>query len=130
MANGTDIPVGSAEERKGMAFAALIIALCGLFCAFIPGWMIFSGVCALVAIIVASFCIYKAKRPGGRARLALWALGTGILSILVAAYFLLTRTTTPGTPGVVEEPVQQVSPAPSEAPLDKLQQATDSSNQH
>ena len=125
-----DIRPGSPEERKGLALAALIISLAAVFCAFIPGWKIFAASCAVVSIAVAVFCIAKAKRPGSRARLALWALGFGILAILVIGYFLLTRPgPTEGTP-VINEPVQQVSPAEDVRALDQLQQVTDSSGQH
>jgi hypothetical protein len=120
-----DIKPGSAEERKGMSLAALIIALVGLFCVFIPHWKSLSAACAILAIVLAVYCISRTKRPGGRARMALWALAAGILGLLLFCYFLLTRTSEAKTP-VISEPVQVVEPAPDEAALDKLQQVTDS----
>lgn len=122
----TEIQPGSPEERKGLALSALIIGLVALFCAFIAGWRIFAVISGVLAIGVAVFCIAKARKPGARARLALWALGAGILAILVAAYFWLTAV-----PAGVSEPAGNteavIGPAePEPGVLDKLNAVTDS----
>lgn len=127
--NNTDIQPGTPAERKGLALSALIIASCALLCAFVPGWLVFSLICAAIAIAIAVFCISKAKKPGGKARLALWALGIGILAILAAVYFLLTRSNAGAPPVTIEEQVQQVSPADQDRGAELLRQATDTTNQ-
>jgi hypothetical protein len=121
-----DIKPGSPAERKGLALSALIIALSALFCAFINGWRLFSSICAVVALMVAVFCISKARKPGGRAKLALWALAIGILSLLVTGYFLLTRV--PDTPAQPTDVGVHPGPADRGDAIDKLQEVTDTSS--
>jgi hypothetical protein len=123
--NTGDIRPGSPEERKGLAFAALIIACTALFCSFIEGWRLFSAITGIMAIIIAVYCISRARRPGARARLALWALSIGILAVLVTAYFMITAVPPEATePGVPTE--TEIRPADQEGSLDRLKEVTDS----
>jgi hypothetical protein len=121
-----DIKTGSPEERKGLALAALIISIVAFLCAFIPGWKLFASVCGVASLSIAVFCISKARKPGSRARLALWSMAVSILSLLAVGYFLLTSNTTPENDPGINEPVQVIEPAETDEAFNRLKNATDS----
>ena len=121
-----EIQPGSPEERKGLAIAALVISFAAVFCAFIPGWKLFSAICSVVSIGISIYCISKTRKPGGRARIALWALGLAILAILIIGYSLLTSRTDGDREEEIREVEQVIRPAEIEDALNKLNSATDS----